>query len=133
MRDGHTVVRYVRPGVGTSDRDVRAEDLTLDGKVELLRAVLDELGLEQARVGRRLVRGMGTMTQQPGAQASSGAKAVDRMPKTDAEWAALAQLPAADRSAAYLRSIRGMVLFFTVLAVVGLALSFFLGLRHGTA
>lgn len=46
--DGRTLVRYDRPGVGMSDRDVRAEDLTLDGEVELLRAVLDELGLEQS-------------------------------------------------------------------------------------
>lgn len=48
VADGHTLVRYDRPGVGLSDRDFRAEDLTLDAEVELLRAVLDELGLEQA-------------------------------------------------------------------------------------
>ncbi|HEU5333847.1 MAG TPA: alpha/beta fold hydrolase [Actinocrinis sp.] len=45
---GYSVVRYDRPGVGMSDRDVRAEDLTLDREVELLGAVLDELELEQA-------------------------------------------------------------------------------------
>ncbi|HEY7134447.1 MAG TPA: alpha/beta fold hydrolase [Acidimicrobiia bacterium] len=43
--DGYTLVRYDRLGVGMSDRDVRSEDLTLDGEVALLRAVLDELAL----------------------------------------------------------------------------------------
>lgn len=45
---------------------------------------------------------------------------VDRMPSTPEEWAAFAALPAADRSAAYLRSIRSMLLFFTVLVIAGL-------------
>jgi pimeloyl-ACP methyl ester carboxylesterase/DNA-binding CsgD family transcriptional regulator len=45
---GHAVVRYDRPGVGMSDREVLPADLTVDGEVELLRAVLDELGLERA-------------------------------------------------------------------------------------
>jgi pimeloyl-ACP methyl ester carboxylesterase/DNA-binding CsgD family transcriptional regulator len=43
---GYTLVRYDRLGVGMSDRDVRAEDLTLDGDVALLCAVLDELALD---------------------------------------------------------------------------------------
>jgi pimeloyl-ACP methyl ester carboxylesterase/DNA-binding CsgD family transcriptional regulator len=42
---GFTVVRYDRLGVGLSDRDVHDDDLTLDGEVALLRAVLDELEL----------------------------------------------------------------------------------------
>ena len=45
---------------------------------------------------------------------------VDRMPSTPDEWAAFAALPAADRTATYLRSIRSMLLFFTVLVIVGL-------------
>ena len=45
---------------------------------------------------------------------------VDRMPSTPEEWATFAALPAADRSATYLRSIRSMLLFFTVLVIVGL-------------
>src|SRR3954451_4198253 len=45
VSDGYTLVRYDRLGVGMSDRDVREEDLTLDGDVSLLRAVLDELAL----------------------------------------------------------------------------------------
>ena len=45
--EGYTLVRYDRLGVGMSDREVRDEDLTLDGDVALLRAVLDELGLEK--------------------------------------------------------------------------------------
>ena len=45
--EGYMVVRYDRLGVGLSDRDVRGEDLTLDGEVALLRAVLDELALEK--------------------------------------------------------------------------------------
>jgi pimeloyl-ACP methyl ester carboxylesterase/DNA-binding CsgD family transcriptional regulator len=44
---GYTFVRYDRLGVGMSDRDLRGDDLTLDGEVELLRAVLDELALDQ--------------------------------------------------------------------------------------
>lgn len=43
----YTLVRYDRLGVGMSDRDVLAEDLTLDNDVALLRAVLDELNLEK--------------------------------------------------------------------------------------
>ena len=45
--EGYTLVRYDRLGVGMSDREVRDEDLTLDGEVALLRAVLDELALER--------------------------------------------------------------------------------------
>ncbi len=44
---GYTVVRYDRIGVGMSDRDLRDEDLTLDGEVVLLGAVIDELALEK--------------------------------------------------------------------------------------
>jgi pimeloyl-ACP methyl ester carboxylesterase/DNA-binding CsgD family transcriptional regulator len=44
---GYTVVRYDRPGVGMSDRDLREADLALDSEVGLLRAVLDELDLDQ--------------------------------------------------------------------------------------
>jgi pimeloyl-ACP methyl ester carboxylesterase/DNA-binding CsgD family transcriptional regulator len=43
---GYTVVRYDRLGVGMSDRDVGDADLTLDGEVALLRALLDDLALE---------------------------------------------------------------------------------------
>jgi pimeloyl-ACP methyl ester carboxylesterase/DNA-binding CsgD family transcriptional regulator len=45
--EGYRLVRYDRLGVGVSDRELRAEDLTLDGEVALLRAVLDELALEK--------------------------------------------------------------------------------------
>jgi pimeloyl-ACP methyl ester carboxylesterase len=45
--DGYTLVRYDRLGVGLSDRDVREEDLTLDGDVVLLRAVVDELSMDR--------------------------------------------------------------------------------------
>lgn len=47
VSDGYTLVRYDRLGVGMSDRDVRKEDITLDGDVSLLRAVLDELAFER--------------------------------------------------------------------------------------
>jgi pimeloyl-ACP methyl ester carboxylesterase/DNA-binding CsgD family transcriptional regulator len=45
--EGYALVRYDRPGVGMSDRDVRDRDLTLEGEVALLRGVLDELALER--------------------------------------------------------------------------------------
>ena len=47
--DGYSLVRYDRLGVGVSDRELRDEDLTVDGEVEIIRALLDELGAE--RVG----------------------------------------------------------------------------------
>src|SRR4051812_30193792 len=46
VAEGHSLVRYDRLGVGMSDREVRDEDLTLDGDVALLSAVLDELALD---------------------------------------------------------------------------------------
>jgi pimeloyl-ACP methyl ester carboxylesterase/DNA-binding CsgD family transcriptional regulator len=45
--EGFSLVRYDRLGVGMSDREVRDEDLTLDGEVALLRAVLDEVAQEK--------------------------------------------------------------------------------------
>ncbi|WP_328356987.1 alpha/beta fold hydrolase [Mycobacterium sp. NBC_00419] len=45
---GHTLIRYDRLGVGMSDRDVRETDLTLAGEVAVLRALLDELGIDRA-------------------------------------------------------------------------------------
>ncbi|MEP7045407.1 MAG: alpha/beta hydrolase, partial [Ilumatobacteraceae bacterium] len=45
--EGYTLVRYDRLGVGMSDRDVGADDLTLASEVALLRAVLDELAFEK--------------------------------------------------------------------------------------
>ena len=47
IADGYTLVRYDRLGVGMSDRTVRDSDLTLDGEVATLRALLDELELER--------------------------------------------------------------------------------------
>jgi pimeloyl-ACP methyl ester carboxylesterase/DNA-binding CsgD family transcriptional regulator len=48
VAEGYTLVRYDRLGVGVSDRDVRDDDLTVDGDVALLSAVLDELHVEKA-------------------------------------------------------------------------------------
>jgi pimeloyl-ACP methyl ester carboxylesterase/DNA-binding CsgD family transcriptional regulator len=45
--EGYSLVRYDRLGVGMSDREVRDEDLTLEGEVALLRAVLDEVAREK--------------------------------------------------------------------------------------
>src|SRR5215212_7815837 len=47
VADGYTLVRYDRLGVGMSDRTVRDLDLSLDGEVATLRALLDELELER--------------------------------------------------------------------------------------
>jgi pimeloyl-ACP methyl ester carboxylesterase/DNA-binding CsgD family transcriptional regulator len=45
--DGYSVVRYDRLGVGVSDRELRDEDLTLEGEVEVVRALVHELGAER--------------------------------------------------------------------------------------
>jgi pimeloyl-ACP methyl ester carboxylesterase/DNA-binding CsgD family transcriptional regulator len=47
LGEGYALVRYDRLGVGMSDRDVRHEELRLEGDVAALRAVVDELGLEK--------------------------------------------------------------------------------------
>ncbi len=44
---GYSVVRYDHLGVGVSDRELRADDLTVDGEVEVIRALLDELGADR--------------------------------------------------------------------------------------
>jgi hypothetical protein len=46
---GFSMVRYDRLGVGVSDRELWDEDLAVDGEVEVIGALLDELGVE--RVG----------------------------------------------------------------------------------
>jgi pimeloyl-ACP methyl ester carboxylesterase len=45
--EGYALVRYDRLGVGMSDRHPRDRELTLEGEVALLRAVLDELALDR--------------------------------------------------------------------------------------
>ncbi len=47
VADGYTLIRYDRLGVGMSDRSVEESDLTLDGEVATLRALLDELRLDR--------------------------------------------------------------------------------------
>src|SRR6202012_5132739 len=47
IADGYTLIRYDRLGVGMSDRNVADADLSLDGEVATLRALLDELGLDR--------------------------------------------------------------------------------------
>ncbi len=49
--------------------------------------------------------------------------AIDRMHKSDTDRALFAALPAADRAAAYLNSIRKMMIFFVVVTVIGIVLS----------
>lgn len=44
---GYALIRYDRLGVGMSDRTVQESDLTIDGEVATLRALLDELELER--------------------------------------------------------------------------------------
>jgi pimeloyl-ACP methyl ester carboxylesterase/DNA-binding CsgD family transcriptional regulator len=46
---GYSVVRYDRLGVGVSERGLREQDLSVDGEVAVIGALLDELGAE--RVG----------------------------------------------------------------------------------
>ena len=47
VADGYALIRYDRLGVGMSDRTVREADLTLEGEVATLRALVDELELER--------------------------------------------------------------------------------------
>jgi pimeloyl-ACP methyl ester carboxylesterase len=47
VADGHTLIRYDRLGVGMSDRTVDEADLTIDGEVATLRALLDELEFDR--------------------------------------------------------------------------------------
>jgi pimeloyl-ACP methyl ester carboxylesterase/DNA-binding CsgD family transcriptional regulator len=47
VAQNHTLIRYDRLGVGLSDRTVHDSDLTLDGEVAMLRALLDELQLDR--------------------------------------------------------------------------------------
>jgi pimeloyl-ACP methyl ester carboxylesterase/DNA-binding CsgD family transcriptional regulator len=47
VASGYTLIRYDRLGVGMSDRTVQDSDLTLDGEVAVLRALLDELELDR--------------------------------------------------------------------------------------
>jgi pimeloyl-ACP methyl ester carboxylesterase/DNA-binding CsgD family transcriptional regulator len=47
VADGYALIRYDRLGVGMSDRTLRESDLTLDGEVATLRALIDELELER--------------------------------------------------------------------------------------
>src|SRR6476469_423061 len=50
VADGYTLIRYDRLGVGMSDRTVQDSDLTIDGEVATLRAILDELQLERVSI-----------------------------------------------------------------------------------
>lgn len=47
VADGYSLIRYDRLGVGMSDRNLGESDLTIDGEVATLRALLDELELER--------------------------------------------------------------------------------------
>jgi len=47
---GYSVVRYDRLGVGVSERELREQDLSVDGEVSLIGALVDALGAEQGAV-----------------------------------------------------------------------------------
>ncbi|MET0703253.1 MAG: alpha/beta fold hydrolase [Mycobacterium sp.] len=47
VANDYTLIRYDRLGVGMSDRAMRDSDLTLDGEVAVLRALLDDLELDR--------------------------------------------------------------------------------------
>ncbi|MET0899649.1 MAG: alpha/beta fold hydrolase [Mycobacterium sp.] len=47
VAENHTLIRYDRLGVGMSDRTADDSDLTLEGEVATLRALLDELRLDR--------------------------------------------------------------------------------------
>jgi pimeloyl-ACP methyl ester carboxylesterase len=50
IRQEYSVVRYDRFGVGVSDRELRAGDITLDGEVEVIGALVDELGVDRVHL-----------------------------------------------------------------------------------
>ncbi|HEV2640784.1 MAG TPA: hypothetical protein VGX23_37045 [Actinocrinis sp.] len=60
------------------------------------------------------------------------AGSIDRMPRSDRDRALFAAMSASARSAAYLNSIRKMMIFFVVLAITGIVLSiiFFILVIH---
>src|ERR1700761_1515261 len=45
--EGHSLLRYDRPGVGLSDREIDVRALSLDDEVTVLTTLLDEGGLER--------------------------------------------------------------------------------------
>ena len=45
--DRCSVVRYDRLGVGVSERELRVQDLSVDGEVAVVGALLDELGAQR--------------------------------------------------------------------------------------
>jgi pimeloyl-ACP methyl ester carboxylesterase/DNA-binding CsgD family transcriptional regulator len=47
VAENYTLIRYDRLGVGMSDRTVQESDLTLDGEVAVLRALVDELDFDR--------------------------------------------------------------------------------------
>jgi pimeloyl-ACP methyl ester carboxylesterase/DNA-binding CsgD family transcriptional regulator len=46
VAESYTLIRYDRLGAGMSDRTIKDSDLTLEGEVAMLRALLDELELD---------------------------------------------------------------------------------------
>ena len=63
VASGNSLIRYDHPGFGLSGRDLAAARLALDDQVELLGAVMDELGLERAS----LIGGSSASTRPAGA------------------------------------------------------------------
>lgn len=47
LGEGYSLVRYDRFGVGASERELREQDLTVEAEVEVIAALVDELGVER--------------------------------------------------------------------------------------
>lgn len=64
---------------------------------------------------------------------TTAAKRIDTMPKMPAEWVAFAKLEPIERCAIYLRSIRAGIIFFVVLAAIGIVAAVVVGFQNASA
>ena len=83
VADGYTLIRYDRLGVGMSDRTMRGADLTIDGEVATLCALIDELGLERVSL---LGGSSGSCTAVAFAASISGARGAPGALRVVSQW-----------------------------------------------
>lgn len=94
----------------------------VDGQHEHEHLVVQEPQLDSVNVAPAPIPMPVPMTAPTALASGAPRPGVDRFPQTPADWRAFAGLPAPDRCAVYLRSIRSMLVFFVVLTVIGIIL-----------